>query len=215
MMKCKTILKRKDAYQEPNSAFAKLITFNSSQPSIVRIDPENGTAEILEGFFDTVILQATSPEGLWSRVAVHVNVAPPLGQMALGYSSGMPTLAVTPDATFEIPLRIAAGNQNVGGFSAMVYYEASVVEPVGYAISDFCVGGQFFVNFKYSSSGQQCVMKIVGLFSDLSAPPTGLFHAMTITFQSLLPFDQTTLITNEFGSNSSIAFLKARESRFI
>ena len=86
-----------------------------------------------DDFPDSVILQATSANGVWKRFAVNVNIAPKLGHISLGASTGSPFAPIQPDATFQVPLTVNAGPQKLGGFTVMIYYETTALTPVSYS----------------------------------------------------------------------------------
>jgi len=76
--------------------------------------------------------------------------------MSLGASTGRPFVPIQQDSTFLVPLRINAGPQKLGGFSAMIYYETAALRPVSYHTEGVSAGGTYFVNFQYALRKAVC-----------------------------------------------------------
>ncbi|XP_062511329.1 uncharacterized protein LOC134187228 [Corticium candelabrum] len=127
-------------------ALPRLVTFSSSNPDAVSVNPVTGVATLKNNSIaiESIVVSATNSSAS-SSVSFACNLMPSVGDGDIGALNGLPFPSLAVATVFIIPLRINSGSLSVGSLDIRLYYDYTILEAIDVTPGSSWPSSAFFV----------------------------------------------------------------------
>ena len=164
-----------------------LIAFTSANTAAATIDAKRGTLALKGSASTMVKITASAPASSTSAdILIACNLDPDLGDVDLGQRFGTPLPLVLPGGDFPLEVRVNSAGNEIGSFTFLVQYDATVVEPVVEKASVVVTPGSDLV--KGGGAGNLFAALIPGYVKVVGYPKNSnqigsIYHLFTLRFK--------------------------------
>ena len=162
---------------EATSIFPTLLSLSSDTPTAVTVNPVLGRVTLRSNYPSPVTITAASRSNnsVQAQISFACNLDPEVGDVDLGFPSGVPLPAVQVGETVSVPIRISTGPQSLMMVELAVVYSTNHL-----TFSSFTRGADWPGTLQYVHTPSVGLVSISG--SSTGVGSSGLVHVATLSF---------------------------------
>ena len=162
---------------EATSIFSTLLSLSSDTPTAATVNPVSGRVTLRTNYPSRVTVTASSRSNnsVQAQISFACNLDPEVGDVDLGFPSGVPLPAVQVGETVSVPIRISTGSQSLTTVELAVVYSTSHL-----TFSSFTRGTDWPGALQYVHTSGVGLVSVSGRSTAVGS--SGLVHLATLSF---------------------------------
>ena len=162
---------------EATTLFPSLVSLSSNTPTAATVNSMSGQVTLQGNYHSLVAITASTRSGnlVQTQVSFACNLEPVVGDVDLGFPSGVPLPAVQVGETVTVPIRINTGSQSLMVFDLAVAYSTNHLR-----FLSLSRGADWLGSLQHTDMASLGLVAIRGSFSGAGA--SGIVHLASLSF---------------------------------